>query len=128
MADYQGHIENFIGTVKAPVGLAGPLCLHGAFARGTYYVPLATTEAALVASYSWGAQLLTAAGGCTARYWTSGWAVRRPSPAGQSIRAARFRASLPAPRATAGWSICTLWLWATWSICTSISPPLTLPG
>ncbi len=66
MACYQHHIENFIGTVKVPVGLAGPLRVSGLFAQGDYYVPLATTEAALVASYSRGAQLMTAAGGCTA--------------------------------------------------------------
>lgn len=63
---YARHIENFIGAVKVPVGLAGPLRVRGLFAQGDFYVPLATTEAALVASYSRGAQLLTEAGGCTA--------------------------------------------------------------
>jgi hydroxymethylglutaryl-CoA reductase (NADPH) len=63
---YTRNIENFIGTVKVPVGLAGPLRVNGLFAHGDFYVPLATTEAALVASYSRGAQLLTEAGGCTA--------------------------------------------------------------
>ena len=63
---YARNIENFIGTVKLPVGLAGPLRVNGAHARGDYYVPLATTEAALVASYSRGAQLITEAGGCAA--------------------------------------------------------------
>ncbi len=62
---YRHNIENFIGTVKVPVGLAGPLRVNGLFARGDYYVPLATTEAALVASYSRGSQLLSEAGGCT---------------------------------------------------------------
>jgi hydroxymethylglutaryl-CoA reductase (NADPH) len=61
---YGRAIENFIGTVKVPVGLAGPLRVNGAHADGDYYVPLATTEAALVASYSRGAQLITDAGGC----------------------------------------------------------------
>lgn len=61
---YARSVENFIGTVKVPVGLAGPLRVNGAHARGDYYVPLATTEAALVASYSRGAQLITDAGGC----------------------------------------------------------------
>jgi hydroxymethylglutaryl-CoA reductase (NADPH) len=63
---YQHNIENFIGTVKVPVGLAGPLRVNGLFAQGDYYLPLATTEAALVASYSRGSQLISAAGGCTA--------------------------------------------------------------
>lgn len=61
---YEHSIENFIGTVKVPVGLAGPLRVNGVHAAGDFYVPLATTEAALVASYSRGAQLVTDAGGC----------------------------------------------------------------
>jgi hydroxymethylglutaryl-CoA reductase (NADPH) len=67
LAAYQGNIENLIGTVKVPVGLAGPLRINGSRAQGYYYLPLATTEAALVASYSRGAQLISDAGGCTAR-------------------------------------------------------------
>ena len=63
---YARNVENFIGTVKVPVGLAGPLRVNGVHANGDYYVPLATTEAALVASYSRGAQIITDAGGCTA--------------------------------------------------------------
>lgn len=62
---YQHNIENFIGTVKVPIGLAGPLRVNGMFAQGDYYIPLATTEAALVASYNRGAQLISEAGGCT---------------------------------------------------------------
>src|ERR1700677_4722047 len=38
---YQNNIENLIGTVKVPVGLAGPLRMRGMFASGDYYVPLA---------------------------------------------------------------------------------------
>lgn len=66
MNEYQRNIENFIGTVKLPVGIAGPLRVNGLHAQGDYFVPLATTEAALVASYSRGSQLITRAGGCTA--------------------------------------------------------------
>ncbi len=60
------NVENFIGTVKVPVGIAGPLRVNGVHAQGLYWVPLATTEAALVASYSRGARLVSEAGGCTA--------------------------------------------------------------
>src|SRR3990172_1953327 len=66
MEHFQHNIENFIGSVKLPVGLAGPLRVNGLFAQGDYYIPLATTEAALVASYSRGSPLISMAGGCSA--------------------------------------------------------------
>jgi hydroxymethylglutaryl-CoA reductase (NADPH) len=61
---YEHHVENCIGAVKIPVGIAGPVRVRGVFASGDYYIPLATTEAALVASYSRGANVITEAGGC----------------------------------------------------------------
>lgn len=64
MSAYGQNIENLIGTAKVPVGIAGPLRIRGLFARGDYYVPLATTEAALVASYTRGCQTISHAGGC----------------------------------------------------------------
>lgn len=82
---YQRNIENFIGTVKLPVGLAGPLRVNGLFAQGDYYIPLATTEAALVASYSRGAQLISEAGGCTAMLLNEG-VSRAPGFAFQNLR------------------------------------------
>lgn len=63
--DYRNAVENFIGTVQVPVGLTAPLTVHGRFAEGDYRIPLATTEAALVASYSRGARAISDAGGCT---------------------------------------------------------------
>lgn len=63
---YQGNIENFIGLLQLPLGLAGPLRVKGLAAQGDYLIPLATTEAALVASYHRGCRVLTAAGGCSA--------------------------------------------------------------
>jgi hydroxymethylglutaryl-CoA reductase (NADPH) len=66
MERYERNVENFIGCVKLPVGLAGPLRVNGLFAQGDYYIPLATTEAALVASYNRGAQMISEVGGCTA--------------------------------------------------------------
>lgn len=60
------NIENLIGFATVPIGLAGPLRVRGLHASGDYHVPLATTEAALVASYNRGAHAITDAGGCTA--------------------------------------------------------------
>ena len=72
MTQYQKNIENFIGTVKLPVGIAGPLRVNGLFAQGDYFVPLATTEAALVASYNRGALLISESGGCSAMLLNEG--------------------------------------------------------
>lgn len=63
---FQGNIENLIGSLHVPIGIAGPLRVKGLFANGDYPVPMATTEAALVASYHRGSNLITEAGGCTA--------------------------------------------------------------
>jgi hydroxymethylglutaryl-CoA reductase (NADPH) len=61
------NIENPIGTVQIPVGLAGPLQIQGEHAQGEFYVPLATSEGALVASVNRGCSVITAAGGATVR-------------------------------------------------------------
>jgi len=58
-----GNIENFIGAAQVPIGIAGPLLIDGEHARGEFYVPLATTEGTLVASYNRGMKLLYGAGG-----------------------------------------------------------------
>jgi len=69
---YKSNIENCIGTVKIPVGVAGPLRVNGTFANGDYLLPLATTEAALVASYNRGAAVISKAGGCSAVLFSEG--------------------------------------------------------
>src|SRR5271166_416278 len=58
-----GNIENFVGVAQVPIGIAGPLLIDGEHARGEFYVPLATTEGTLVASYNRGMKLLHRAGG-----------------------------------------------------------------
>ena len=63
---FSHNIENFIGTAKIPLGVAGPLRVLGLFAHDDYYVPLATSEAALVASCTRGAQAVSRAGGVRA--------------------------------------------------------------
>ncbi len=64
-AETQGNIENFIGAAQVPIGLAGPLLVNGEFAKGEFFVPLATTEGTLVASYNRGMKLLKESGGVT---------------------------------------------------------------
>ena len=59
----QGNIENFIGMAQVPIGIAGPLTVNGQFAKGDFYVPMATTEPTLVYTYALGMQLLSLAGG-----------------------------------------------------------------
>ncbi|QLH74069.1 MAG: hydroxymethylglutaryl-CoA reductase (NADPH) [Methanomassiliicoccales archaeon] len=59
----QKNIENMIGCVQVPVGFVGPLAIDGDHAKGEFYVPLATTEGALVASVNRGCSAITASGG-----------------------------------------------------------------
>lgn len=60
---YSRNIENYVGRAKLPMGVIGPLRVLGLNARGDYFIPLATTEAALVASYGRGAEAISRAGG-----------------------------------------------------------------
>ena len=59
----RGNVENFTGVAQVPIGIAGPLRINGEHARGDFYVPLATTEGTLVASYNRGMRLLSECGG-----------------------------------------------------------------
>lgn len=61
-----GNVENFTGVAQVPIGVAGPLRVEGEHARGDFYVPLATTEGTLVASYNRGMRLLGECGGVRA--------------------------------------------------------------
>ena len=65
----RGNVENLVGTVQMPLGVAGPLKVLGQHADGTFYVPLATTEGALVRSYERGSVALTRAGGAQVRIY-----------------------------------------------------------
>jgi hydroxymethylglutaryl-CoA reductase (NADPH) len=58
-----GNIENFIGVAQVPLGLIGPLRVNGEHASGDFYVPMATSEGTLIASYNRGARLLRDSGG-----------------------------------------------------------------
>ena len=65
--EMRGNVENPVGACQVPLGVAGPLEVVGEHAHGRFYVPLATTEGALVRSYERGMVALTRAGGATAR-------------------------------------------------------------
>src|SRR5438094_698233 len=58
------NCENMIGGVSVPVGIAGPIRIKNQESRiKEYYVPLATTEGALVASVNRGCKAITESGG-----------------------------------------------------------------
>ena len=59
----RGNIENFAGTVQVPLGIAGPLTMVGEHAKGDFYIPMATTEGTLLASYSRGMRVISECGG-----------------------------------------------------------------
>jgi hydroxymethylglutaryl-CoA reductase (NADPH) len=58
-----GNIEHFVGVAQVPLGVAGPLLVNGEHAQGDFYVPMATAEGTLVASYNRGMKLVREAGG-----------------------------------------------------------------
>jgi hydroxymethylglutaryl-CoA reductase (NADPH) len=68
------NIENPIGAVQIPLGIAGPILIKGEYAKGEFYVPLATTEGALVASINRGMKAITLSGGATVRVVKDGMA------------------------------------------------------
>ena len=65
----RGNVENPVGAAQMPLGVAGPLLVNGLHAHGTFYVPLATTEGALVRSYERGMMTLSRSGGATVRVY-----------------------------------------------------------
>ena len=59
------NIENLIGATQIPLGVAGPLKILKSPKSLNVFIPLATTEGALVASISRGCKAVTEAGGVT---------------------------------------------------------------
>ncbi len=75
--DFSGNIEGFAGFAQIPVGVCGPLKVLGKHAHGDFYLPLATTEGALVSSVARGCQVITMSGGAEVRL-VSDSVVRTP--------------------------------------------------
>lgn len=55
---FRGNIENPIGIAQIPLGIAGPISINGKNTQGNFYVPMATTEGALILTYDFGMRLL----------------------------------------------------------------------
>jgi len=83
-----GNVEQFIGVAQVPIGLAGPLLVNGEHAQGEFYVPLATAEGTLVASYNRGMRLLHEAG-CVSTTIIDARMQRAPAFVCESAREAR---------------------------------------
>ncbi|MFA9425964.1 hydroxymethylglutaryl-CoA reductase (NADPH) [Natronorubrum sp. A-ect3] len=66
------NIENMIGAAQIPMGVVGPVAVDGGAANGEHYLPLATTEGALLASVNRGLSVIDAAGGADARVTKNG--------------------------------------------------------
>jgi hydroxymethylglutaryl-CoA reductase (NADPH) len=82
------NCENMIGCVQVPVGVAGPLIVQGEYAKGEYYLPLATTEGALIASVNRGCSAIARAGGAGVRIFADGM-TRAPVFAARDVPHAR---------------------------------------
>ena len=59
------NVENQVGMAQIPLGVIGPLRINGTAAHGDFYVPMATTEGALIASFHRGALVASMSGGVT---------------------------------------------------------------
>lgn len=60
------NCENMIGVAQVPMGVAGPLAIrHPTSEMKQYYIPLGTTEGALVASVSRGCKAISESGGAS---------------------------------------------------------------
>lgn len=72
------NIENYIGTARIPIGLAGPVTVLGEHAQGSFHIPMATTEGTLVASTTRGMKVINACGGVKVRVVRNGGIQRAP--------------------------------------------------
>jgi hydroxymethylglutaryl-CoA reductase (NADPH) len=72
LAHFQGNIENFAGMSMIPTGVIGPVRVVGTVADGDFYVPMATSQGSLVATYNRGAKVSRLAGGISSICLTEG--------------------------------------------------------
>ncbi|SNZ06615.1 3-hydroxy-3-methylglutaryl-coenzyme A reductase [Natronoarchaeum philippinense] len=70
--DAEPNVENMIGAAQIPMGVVGPVSIAGGAIEGEHFLPLATTEGALLASVNRGCSAIRSAGGADARITDSG--------------------------------------------------------
>lgn len=78
-------IENCIGAVRIPIGIAGPMKLIGSQGSREIFIPLATTEGALVASVNRGISICNRQGGIKTELYADGM-TRAPLFQGEDAR------------------------------------------
>jgi hydroxymethylglutaryl-CoA reductase (NADPH) len=61
-----GSVEGFIGFARVPLGVAGPIRIVGSAANGEFFVPFATSEGTLVASFQHSFNVMNRSGGAFA--------------------------------------------------------------
>ena len=66
--DLKGIIENHVGFLPIPMGIAGPLIINGEYAQGEFTVPVCTLEGTLAISMSRGMYATTLSGGISTQY------------------------------------------------------------
>lgn len=85
-----GNIENFIGSISVPVGLAGPLRINYTNEQIIeVYAPIATTEGALISSVQRGVMAVNLSGGVRARVLKN-CMIRAPQFEFETLDAALF--------------------------------------
>jgi hydroxymethylglutaryl-CoA reductase (NADPH) len=62
----KGSIEGFLGFAQVPLGVAGPVRIRGVAAQGDYFIPFATSEGTLVASFQHAFNAMNRSGGAVA--------------------------------------------------------------
>jgi len=65
-ASLAGSIEGLLGFARIPLGVAGPVRINGRAAKGDFFVPLATSEGTLVASFQHAFNAINRCGGARA--------------------------------------------------------------
>ena len=66
--DLKGIIENHVGFMSIPMGIASPLVINGSYAKGEFCVPICTLEGTLALSMSRGMLATAQSGGITTRH------------------------------------------------------------